>query len=139
VSSKSPTDKSGCSKAQSSIEFIIIFALLLLILVIGATAASVRIYGISIANKELEVSKVLDEVSGKLNLAFLEGDGFRIEMTVPKKILSQNYTINIYKNNIVLWFENSTYSSLLMTENITGSLEKGLNILTNVDGGIVII
>jgi hypothetical protein len=123
---------------QSSIEFVLIFSLLLAILAIGATAAWVKIYGVSEANKELEINKVLDETSGKINLAFLEGDGFSIGLKVPQNIFGQNFTINIYNNNIVIYFANSTYSKSLLTENITGVMKKGQNTIKNRAGEILI-
>ena len=125
-------------RGQSSMEFIIIFSLLLTILAIVASAASVRLLGVSIANKELEVSNVLDEVSGKINLAFLEGDGFQIQMEIPPRLLNNNYSISIYKNNVVIYVENSTYSAYVMTENVTGTINKGISTLYNRKGEIVI-
>lgn len=125
-------------RAQSSIEFILIFGLLLLILSIGTTVAWVRIFGVSQAQKNLEISKILDEASNKINLAFLEGNGFSINLTMPKKIHSQDYTIDIYSNNVVIYFANATYSKHLLTENITGIPKKGTSIIANINGEVVI-
>lgn len=130
--------KSRNNSAQSSIEFILIFGLLLIILAIAVNVAWVRIYGISNANRNLEVSKVLDDVSNKINLAFLEGDGFSINLEVPNSLFGQNYTIEIHRNNVVIYYLNSTYSSHLLTENITGTIHKGDNKILNSRGEIVI-
>ena len=130
--------KSHRRKAQSSIEFILIFTLLLTILAIGTTVAWVRINGISNANKNLEISKILDETSNKINLAFLEGDGFSINLKIPEIVFGQDYTINIYDNNVVIYFANSTYSKHVLTENITGIPKKGLNTIINRNGEILI-
>ena len=125
-------------KAQSSIEFILIFGLLLTVLAVGATVGWLRIYGISEANKNLEISKVLDDITSKINLAFLGGDGFQINLNVPKDISGQNYSVNIYNNNVVIIFENLTYSKTLLTQNITGNLSIGINNLLNEEGEILI-
>ena len=130
--------KSHRRKAQSSIEFILIFSLLLTILAIGATVAWVRIYGITNANQNLEIDKILDDTSSKIDLAFLEGDGFSINLEIPQVIFGQNYTIDIYDNNVVIIFSNSTYSKHTLTENITGTLKKGFNKIINRDGEILI-
>lgn len=131
-------DCAGSSKLQSSLEFILIFSLLLVILSVGATVAWVRVYGINQANRNLEVTKVLGEASNKIDLAFLEGDGFTTEFIAPSNIFGRDYTIGIHRNNVVIYYSESTYSKSLLTENITGNITKGTNTVTNVNGEIVI-
>ena len=126
-------------KLQSSLEFILVFSMLLSVLAIGATVSWIRIYGISEASKNLEISNLLDDIAGKINIAFLEGDGFSINVTVPQNILGKDYSITLYKNNVVIYFANATYSKSVLTENITGTIRKGINIVTNRDGEIVLI
>ena len=125
-------------RAQSSLEFIMIFTLLLAILSVGATVAWVRVYNINQASRNLEITKVLDAAGDKINLAFLEGDGFSTSFITPSTISGQAYDIEIHRNNVVIYFANSTYSKSLFTENVTGVIQKGRNSVINMQGEIMI-
>ena len=118
--------------------FILIFSLLLIILAVGATVAWVRVYGINQANRNLEIESILNKASSKIDLAFLEGNGFTTVFVVPSNVFGRDYTIEIHRNNVVIYFSESTYSTGLLTENITGNITKGRNTVTNVWGEIVI-
>jgi hypothetical protein len=131
-------DRAGSLKLQSSLEFILIFSLLLIILAVGATVAWVRVYGINQANRNLEIESILNKASSKIDLAFLEGNGFTTVFVVPSNVFGRDYTIEIHRNNVVIYFSESTYSKGLLTENITGNISKGANTVTNVWGEIVI-
>ena len=124
--------------AQSSMEFMILFTLFLIILAVSLVISWQNITTITQSRLELETTKIIEDVSNRLNTAFLEGDGFFINVTIPEKILEWNYSISIYSNHLLLDLRNTTYSRILLTKNITGSLGKGINQVENRKDEIII-
>jgi uncharacterized protein (UPF0333 family) len=125
-------------KSQASIEFIIIFMILMLALTVATYMSAERSYSITKTEIGLETLKVINDISNKVNMAFLEGHGFMINLTLPEEIFGRDYIVGIYSNYISLEVDNTTYFKSLITENITGSLEKGPNLIENKNGVIVI-
>ncbi len=126
------------SKAQSSIEFMIIFIILVLALLVSLWIGLMRVREVSTAQTDLEVERLLNDASNKINTAYLEGHGFSINLTMPNKIFGLNYTVQIISNYIYLTINNNTYPKPLLTQNISGTLKKGENLIKNVRGDVLI-
>jgi hypothetical protein len=118
-------------KAQSAIEFMLVFVFLMAILAIATTISWIRIYGAGQAQKDLEISKVLNDVTNKVNIAYLEGHGFTINATLPEEIMKNDYEMGIEGTYLVITFDNKTYLKSMLTRNIVGNLRKGSNVITN--------
>ena len=125
-------------KAQASMEFMILFILFLLAVSIAMVVAVNRSQAISQAQIDLESNKVLREVADKINIAYMEGDGFSMDVTLPESILRINYTIDIHSNEVIMTVYGSTYIRYLLTNNVTGVPVKGTNTITNRNGEIMI-
>ncbi len=130
-------------KAQSAMEFLIIFMIFVAALAIIAAITLNKTREISTATIELETKKILNEISDKINIVFLEGHGFSTNITVSEKIFSRNYTIWIASNNVYLQLDGTVYAGTILTRNVTitdpgGLLEKGEHTLRN-ENGIVVI
>jgi hypothetical protein len=86
----------------------------------------------------IEAGKTLSMVKSKLETAFLEGDGFSTNFTLPQRIMGFDYSVNISSGFLFIGVNNSTYSSPLITKDITGVPRKGENALRNSGGRLVI-
>ena len=68
----------------------------------------------------------------------IEGDGFSMSVTTPDRILRMDYTVSLLSNEVILRLDGHIYIKYLLTDNVTGDVVKGTNIITNVDGEIFI-
>lgn len=123
---------------QISMEFMLLFMLFMVAVAIAVIVSTYRSYEISQAQIDLSANDILDRAAGRINNAFLEGDGFSTTVRLPESILMMNYTIDIESNEVILYLEGRTYIAYLLTSNITGDIAKGTNLISNVDGEIVI-
>ncbi len=125
-------------RAQTSTEFITMFMVLLAALVIISIVSYSQINAVGRYQFDVEVEKILSEIELKINTAFLEGDGFIINMTLPDRIFSRDYSVGIGGNEVILSVEGITYTKKVLTKDITGVPQKGLNTIRNEAGMIII-
>ncbi len=125
-------------RAQVAIEFMIIFGAFLVALTLVVLATWNNMVNMNRSSIDFEANRILNLVSNRINTAYLEGDGFSINLAVPGKIGQQNYTLEIEDKMLWLTVNEISYHSRLLTPDITGSIQKGTNNIKNVNGGIVI-
>ena len=135
------TSTSTCRrlKAQSAFEFLFIFGIFLSALLIGMWVSASKTAEIRVGQKDLEINDVLTSVSDKINTAWLEGEGFSTNVTLPESVAGADYEINVTANYIILWTGDSHYLRTVITNNITGELTEGAtNNIRNTGDGLVI-
>ncbi len=127
-------------KSQSTIEFIGVFSIFL---ILTSTFYLLFInYSNNIIKKRayFQTENLLELISSKINTVVLEGDGYKTILDVPHKLLGSDYNITIEGNVLVLTLDK--YGISLTKEflpvNISGKLKKGTNNLKNFKGGVVI-
>jgi hypothetical protein len=125
-------------KGQVSVEFMFIFILFMAVLALAVVFVMQSSQGIYLSSMEMGSEEMLSKVKGGLDSAFLEGDGFSTNLTLPSQIMGADYSISISSGFALIDINNQTYSKILLARNITGSLRKGENMLKNVNQGIVI-
>jgi len=125
-------------KAQSSVEFMLIFMLLLLVLALAAWISGTKTTEINTIEKNLEIGRVLDDMKNTIDTVYIEGNGFSTQLEMPYKIYDLNYTMMIYRNQVLIDVEGFTYSKVIMTYNVTGNFSYGKNYLKNENGFVVI-
>jgi hypothetical protein len=125
-------------KAQASIEFMFIFILFVSVLVVVMVSVIQNNEAIFILRQNLEAEQTLSFAKGKLDTAFLEGDGFSSNFTLPQQIMGFNYIIGISSNFLFLEMNNQTYSKILLSRNVTGTLRKGENRIININNLLVV-
>ena len=125
-------------KAQVALEFIIIFGVFLVALILVTLSAWGNVMNINKSTIDFESVRILNLAANRMNTVYLEGDGFSIGLVIPEKIGNFNYTINIEDNTLWLEINELSYSKRLLASNITGTLSKGTNTIKNMDGGLVI-
>jgi hypothetical protein len=126
-------------KCQLSIEFLIItiIALLVFLLIVGLVFDKNRDmenYKVYLHAKEVNnlVATSIDEV-------YIAGDGSVKEIYIPPTLIrNTNYTTYIVENLVGIRWSGRHHTTPVVTSNITGSLSKGYNNISNLQGGIVI-
>ncbi len=118
-------------KLQAAIEFMIILGAFILFLSLMVHVALQKTSEVNQASDDLEAGQVLESASSKLNTALLEGDGFAINLSLPQKLRGRNYTINISNSFLYVNLSNTFYQTRLLASNISGSLRKGENMVSN--------
>ncbi len=126
------------SKAQVSIEFMLLFIFFLGIMAVVMVYVMQSIENTSASTVGLETQQRLSFIKSKIETAFLEGDGFSTHFTLPLQIMNLNYSVGIDSGFVLIEISNMTYSSPLITKDITGAPRKGENLLRNVNGRLVI-
>lgn len=125
-------------KAQSSVEFMLIFILFMAILTVVVAAVLQNTQGIFSSTLDLEAENTLSLVKSRLDTAYLEGSGFSTNFTLPQTVMVFNYSINISSKFLIMEVNNQTYSKILLTNSTAGTLRKGENMVKNADGVLVI-
>ena len=125
-------------KAQVSIEFMLLFMFFMAVLAFSIVSVVQNMQGVSSSALSLETGKALYLVKSKLDTAFLEGDGFSTNFTMPQRIMNIDYSVNISSGFVLIEINNLTYSSSLIAKDITGIPRKGENAIKNVNGKLVI-
>ena len=128
--------RSNPSKAQASVEFMIIFALFLLAGIMTMYMTWQRLDEVGSYQRMTEVENLLISVTEKLNTVWLEGEGFRTNMTLPYRLTAGEYDINVTEGYVIIHVYDDEYVKAVVVENLTGTLEKGINTLRNKGGYI---
>ena len=125
-------------KAQASMEFMALFILFLLAITFAMYVSIQRSHVIADAQMSLESNRVLTSMTNKINTVFLEGDGFSMNVTIPERIYRINYTVSIRSNEVILRVDGSSFIEQVITNNITGSFDKGTSRISNKDNEIMV-
>jgi hypothetical protein len=125
--------------AQVSIEFIVLVSVLVLILATVVYYNSSFYVRINAAKDYNNAQGISDQISSEINLALRIGDGYSRSFYVPGSIsnsIDYNITVNDY--TVVLNWNNGYVTSTVLAKNISGNLNKGQNIIRNLDGIIYV-
>jgi CheY-specific phosphatase CheX len=123
---------------QVAIEFMVIFAIFLVAVTISLFFVWENTSRMNRATLESETRVVANAIAGKLDTVYLEGDGFSTNLTVPQLISGMNYTLELTAGTVWVTLENRSYGRVVLPSNISGTLRKGVNVLRNSNGMIVI-
>ncbi|MBI4173642.1 MAG: hypothetical protein HY519_02880 [Candidatus Aenigmarchaeota archaeon] len=123
---------------QAGMEFILFFGFALVMLTIAAIASQQKTDEVLVARQSLDASVLLAEAKGKIDVVYLEGHGFSINFTLPDKLGAADYEINISSNIIYVSYLGNYYQDRLLTAAVYGTLRKGSNLASNVNGTVVL-
>ncbi len=119
-------------KLQTAFEFIFIVGMLLAAVIMGTWYSWSRTTDVENSENDMIVGEFLSSVAEKINTAWLEGEGYSTNVTMPMTIAGQPYEINITENYLVVKFLDQERMDVLITNNITGNFTIGApNRLTN--------
>ena len=124
--------------SQAAIEFMLVLAVLIIVIIVALFFSWNKINEIRDLKIETEVSGVLANIKDAIEIAYIEGDGFAIMLSVPEKINSMDYSVKLEDGLIILNISQRIYMKSVAVKNITGNIKRGLNVIKNVNGSIVI-
>lgn len=125
-------------KNQATVEFLILFTLLLLGVAVATVIAYQKINEIQSQQTILDAENTLLTTAGSLDTAFIQGHGFETKAFLPDLVAGGNYNMTLYSSLLVLETRGFTISRPTLVQNFTGSLKKGENSIKNSYGMIVI-
>jgi hypothetical protein len=116
-----------------------IFSVLLAATAFGIWVSSIKAGEVSEATAQLEIDDFLTSLSEKINTAWIEGEGFTTNVTIPATVAGMDYELNVTSNLITLVVGEKYYLKQLITTNVTGTFVKGgVNRLANTGDGILV-
>lgn len=125
-------------KAQSAIEFMMIFVLFLAALSVGLFISWQKTGEVASSTIDAKALETLNLVASKIDTVFLEGPGFSTNLTLPEAILGTNYSIITQPGAALLYLSGRSYFDTILPRNVTGTPHPGVNTLMN-EGGVVVI
>ncbi len=119
-------------KAQTAIEFVVIFGMVLLFFI-----AFFAVIQSNIEEKNQEKKRIIAQniglgVQDEINLAAGSSEGYYREFYIPKNIIGYEYEISIEENFILISGDKLAMSFKIPL--ITGSIKKEINIIQKKEG-----
>lgn len=125
-------------KGQSSMEFMVMVAIMLLMLSITITALRDRKTALDQRRDSLQGVSIGDKVANEIDMALTFGEGYYRTFEIDRAIRGEEYTVDVEQGQVVVsWGERDIYSPT-STEDVEGSIQPGENKIKNVDGDIKI-
>ncbi|RLJ00159.1 MAG: hypothetical protein DRP03_01255 [Candidatus Aenigmatarchaeota archaeon] len=116
----------------------LVLAVLIIVIIVALFFSWNKINEIRDLKIETEAGGVLANIKDAIEIAYIEGDGFAIMLSVPEKINSMDYSVKLEDGLIILNISQRIYMKSVAVKNITGNIKRGLNVIKNVNGSIVI-
>ncbi len=124
--------------AQAAVEFMIFFGVLLVIMIAVTYNSHMTVNQINIQKSVENIHDEIESIKNRIDMVYLSGSGFSANMSIPEMIAGKDYGINITNGFLVINISGNIRTERLMTNNITGTIEKGVNTISNVNNELVI-
>lgn len=122
-------------KAQSGLELIMMVSFTLLIFTSFYIILLKDNFNTITEQRNSEFQNIADRIGYELDIATSIGPGYSKNFTLPSTVLGLTYNIIIIENLVVLNTTQS-YTSKIITKNITGTIDTGNNKIENRNGQI---
>jgi hypothetical protein len=119
-------------KSQTSIEFIMITVAVLLVFLILIGLIFEKERDMDRYEIYLNAKKINDYVAMSVDQVYIAGDGSVKEIYIPPALIQNtDYTMQFVENLMEIKWEDKHYTTPMITSNITGTLKKGYNNISN--------
>jgi len=125
------------TKAQTSIEFIVLISFILLVFAVFAPFLWEQQNKILSERKTLTAEKIALTIKKEVDMAVMFGSGYERNFTIPENILGSDYTIDIHGKVLVLDWKSGETNEILITNRTSGIPSPGKNKISNEDDTIV--
>ena len=122
------------SKTQMALEFVIIVALILVIILIFVATVYLETKSVSSKRLFLGLQDLGEYVHSEIVLAASSKSGYARNFTLPTEVADVDYNISIQSNQLIL--TSGEYEVSFSIPRVVGNLSKGSNRITNI-GGVV--
>ncbi|MBN1792301.1 hypothetical protein JW826_01305 [Candidatus Woesearchaeota archaeon] len=126
------------TRAQSSFEFIVIVGILFMILIGAMGFIQGKIYTIAKDRNDALLSSVANMIRIELAIAESVDGEYSREFIIPFVLEGNNYSVTMESSADALLKMDDSEHLLLLSENMTGFLKKGSNIIRKMDGQIIV-
>ncbi|MFB6294174.1 MAG: hypothetical protein ABEI97_00280 [Candidatus Nanohaloarchaea archaeon] len=127
------------SRGQSSLEFIVMLILVLLVFTSFVTLFSGKHVDALERERRRIALSVADRAAFELDLALVEGEGYSRTFELRESIGVQDYNITVNGTTVLLEYgDGDSVLSSTAADNVTGSIDPGTNTVAN-DGGVITV
>lgn len=121
-------------KNQATIEFTLLFTLLLLGVLVAAVVSSQKTIEVNAQQVRLDAEHLLESAAVALDTVAVQGDGFVTKLHLPDRIQGKQYTLVLVQNSLLLNLDQQDFSYPTIVRDFSGTLMQGENTLRNVRG-----
>lgn len=121
-------------KNQATIEFTLLFILLLLGVLVAAVVSSQKTIEVNAQQVRLDAEHLLESAAVSLDTVAVQGDGFVTTLHLPDRIQGKQYTLVLVQNSLLLNLDQQDFSYPTIVRDFSGTLKQGENTLRNVRG-----
>ena len=121
-------------RGQSAIEFMVIFAAILLFFVSFFAIIQMNVEKKNFEKEKILVQNIALDVQDEINIAAKSSEGYSREFKIPENIFGKNYEINLSGNFVYVSLNNIGVSYKI--SKINGSVKKGSNLITKQNGTV---
>ncbi|MCX6821399.1 MAG: hypothetical protein NTW30_01340 [Candidatus Aenigmarchaeota archaeon] len=125
-------------KGQAGVEFMVLVAIMLTIVLIfvwNGLSTRQRVFDVK---TNVEAQQLCDNIAFEINSAVKAGDGYKRNFYVKNEFFGvSNFTISVSEYSVFIDWSHNSVSSPIITKNITGAIERGKKYeIKNIGGGI---
>jgi hypothetical protein len=126
-------------KGQVSVEFLILISLLLVVLTIFVFSDITMRQKLTSVRIEKEVRELCNKIAFEINSAVKAGNGYERSFYIQSNLFGvSDFSISVEPYSLFINFDTSSSVCSTVTENITGEIKKGWNLIKNIDGDIYV-
>jgi len=125
-------------KSQTAIEFLILVGVVLLFFTSFFLILGENIEDKASQNINKNVNEIALLVQEEIGFASDSVEGYYREFKVPQDINGLDYEISLVGNKVYIKSVNEKYSIALPVQNVSGEIEKGINVIQK-NGGVVLL
>jgi len=123
-------------KAQLSIEFSFIAGILLASFVIFMLIVQENLSEETRDRKMMEMKEVANIVKNEIDLAHSSIEGYRREFKLPSQVYGSDYDVRINESIVFVIIPGEKYQLSMAIQDVTGDLNKTLNVITKENGTV---
>jgi len=125
-------------RGQSAIEFVILVGAVLFFFIAFLFAVNQNIADKTRENINLVLKEIALTVLDEINLAADSSEGYYREFEIPEKVINLDYDVNVTEGTIYARTVDGKYAISFPVTNVSGDLQKGLNVVRKEEGIICI-
>jgi hypothetical protein len=123
---------------QIAIEFMIFVSILLVITTIAVFSNISLNQGMSSIKSDEEAKKLCERIAFEINSAVRIGDSYKRNFYIESPFGISDFNISAEAYSVFIDWDEKSVACAIATNNITGKIEKGWNLIENI-GGVIYV
>ncbi len=126
-------------RAQISMEFLMVFSLLLVLFLILFSFAGDVSKDMRLKKERLSALNTVDYLALSMNLVYQAGDGALLNVSVRPGVLDGNYNVSVIGRNVLIFWDGFHYSSPLLSDSVNFTASNSTDFsIRNIEGVVVV-